>query len=145
MLDLRFFPPDYRGKYPHMFPKDIAVWEKFLDEYGPNYRGFYYDIMCGEESQQFPRWEENYRRDAIILSKLRIDAVGVKDNVLDIIEVKPRANMAAIGQILTYVEKYQKEYSPTKPLQAVLVAGAVDPNILEIAMKNNIEIYTSLG
>lgn len=141
MLDLRFFPPEYRGKYPHMFPKDVAVWERFLDKHGESYEGFYYDIMCGEESRQFPRWEENYRRDAIILSKLRIDAVGVRSDRLDIIEVKPRANMAAIGQILTYAEKYQKEYSPTKPIQAIIVAGEVDPNILGIAERNNILIY----
>ena len=141
MLDLRFFPPDYRGKYPHMFPKDIAVWERFLDKYGEDYEGFYYDIMCGEESNQFPRWEDPYERDALILSKLRVDAVGVKPNQLDIIEVKPRGNMASIGQILTYVEKYQKEYNPSKPLQAVLVCGEVDPNIVEIADKNNIVIF----
>ena len=123
-----------------MFPKDIAVWERFLDIFGKGYEGFYYDIMCGEECVQFPRWEEKYRLDAIILSKLRIDAVGVKENQLDIIEVKPRANMAAIGQILTYLEKYQSEYHPTKPLQAVLVAGEVDPNIVYIANKYNIII-----
>jgi len=138
MLDLRLFPPDYRGKYPHMFPHDVAVWERFLDKFGGLYEGFYYDIMCGEECKQFPRWEEKYRRDAIILSKLRIDAVGVRGNTLDIIEVKPRGNMAAVGQLLTYMEQYQKEYNPSQSLRAVLVCGEIDPNVLPLAEKNHI-------
>ena len=138
MLDLRLFPPDYRGKYPHMFPHDVAVWERFLDKFGGLYEGFYYDIMCGEECKQVPRWEEKYRRDAIILSKLRIDAVGVRGNTLDIIEVKPRGNMAAVGQLLTYMEQYQKEYNPSQSLRAVLVCGEIDPNVLPLAEKNHI-------
>ena len=138
MLDLRFFPPDYRGKYPHVLPKDAAVWERFLDKYGELYEGFYYDIMCGEECNQFPRWEEQYRRDAVILSKLRIDAVGVKGNTLDIIEVKPRGNMAAVGQLLTYKEQYIKEYQPTTHVRMVLVCGEIDPNIITLAEKNGI-------
>jgi hypothetical protein len=121
-----------------MFPNDIAVWERFLDKYGSLYNGFFYDVMCGEEVWQHPRWEEQYKFDAQVLSKLRIDAVGDNDARIDIIEVKPRGNMASIGQLLTYKEQYIKEYQPTKPVRMVLVCGELDSNIVPLTEKQGI-------
>lgn len=132
MLDTRIFPPDYRGKYPHMFPLDVAVWERFLDQYGSEYTGFQYDIMVGKKCRMFPRWEESYRRDAEVLSKLRIDVVGIKPSSLDIIEVKPRGNMASVGQILTYLEHYMADYGPSVPVRGLLVCGDIDQNIIPL-------------
>jgi len=135
MLDTRHFPPEYRGKYPHMFPGDVEVWERFLDKYGNLYTDFQYDIMCGKEYEQFPRWEEVYNRDAAILSKLRIDALGYRPDGIDIIEVKPRAGSAAIGQILTYKEHYDNEKTNEISTRAVIVTGQADPNLIAIAEK----------
>lgn len=138
MLDTRLFPPDFRGNYPHMFPGDVAVWERFLDKYSDLYEGFYYDVMVGKEAKMYPRWEFEYQKDAWVLSQLRIDAVGERAESTDIIEVKPRGNMAAIGQLLTYKEHYTQQYNPTKPVRMVLVCGDIDPNITPLTEKNGI-------
>jgi len=138
MLDTRLFPPDFRGKYPHMFPEDLKVWERFLDRYGSLYTGFYYDITCGEKSPRFPSWKPEYKKDAAILSRLRIDAVGVRPATIDIIEIKPRGNMAAMGQVLTYMEHYKKEYKPKMPLRGLIVCGEIDPNIITLLEKNHL-------
>lgn len=121
-----------------MFPGDVEVWERFLDKYGKIYQGFYYDVMCGKEAKMFPRWDMNYQKDAWVLSQLRIDAVGETPDTTDVIEVKPRGNMASIGQLLTYKECYISEYHPTKSVRMILVAGEIDPNILAIAEQNSI-------
>ena len=138
MLDTRFFPPDFRGKYPHMFPGDVAVWERFLDKYGSLYEGFYYDVICGKEVKMYPRWEFEYQKDAWVLSQLRIDAVGERAESTDIIEVKPRGNMASIGQLLTYKEHYINYYHPEKPVRMVLVCGDIDPNVIPLTEKQGI-------
>ena len=135
MLDTRTFPPEYRGAYPHMFPGDVAVWERFLDKYGEIYTGFQYDMMCGVECEQFPRWEEPYRKDAAVLSRLRIDAVGFRSDGIDIIEVKPRAGSQAIGQVITYVDHYVNDYKPNLRVRGVIVTGEEDRNIPPIADK----------
>ena len=138
MLDTRLFPPDFRGKYPHMFPNDIEVWERFLVKYGSLYEGFYYDVICGKETKMYPRWEFEYQKDAWVLSQLRIDAVGERAESTDIIEVKPRGNMASIGQLLTYKEHYVNDYRPTKPVRMILVVGNIDPNIIPLTEQNKI-------
>lgn len=138
MLDTRFFPPDYRGKYPHMFPRDVGVWERFLDRYGNLYQGFYYDVLCGNHTEINREHEMIYQADAYILSKLRIDAVGIRDDSIDLIEVKPRGNAGSLGQLMTYKEHYIKEYQPDKHVRMVLVAGEIDPNIIPLAEKEGI-------
>ena len=126
-----------------MFPGDVVVWVRFLDKFGKLYDGFYYDVMCGKEAKMFPRWEEPYKKDSYVLSKLRIDAVGEKADVIDVIEVKPRGNMASVGQLLTYKEHFIEEYSPKKPVKMVLVCGEIDPNIIAIAEANKI-VYSQV-
>lgn len=138
MLDTRLFPPDYRGKYPHMFPNDIAIWEGFLDKYGKLYKGFYYDVVCGKEIKMPEHLEIPYQKDAWVLSQLRIDAVGEKGDFIDIIEVKPRGNMASLGQLLTYKEHYIEEYRPQMPVRMVLVAAEIDQNIITLTEKYGI-------
>lgn len=138
MLDTRIFDPSYRGKYPHMFPRDIAVWERFLDKYGKLYKGFYYDILCGKHVELPADYDIKYATDAYLLSKLRIDALGVRDESLDLIEVKPRANAGSIGQILTYKEHFLSEYEPEMQVRMLLVAGDIDENIIPLTEKHHI-------
>lgn len=121
-----------------MFPKDVEVWERFLDKYGDLYNEFAYDVRVGKKTWVHPRWEEAYKRDAQILSKLRIDVVGHRERVIDIIEVKPRFNSAAIGQVLTYKDAFIKDFAPSKPVRAVVVAKEIDPNILPLIKDLNV-------
>lgn len=131
-------PQTGRNKYPHMFKKDIASWEKFLAKHGEDYIKFDYDVKCGEPCKIPEHWAEPYRKDAEVLSRLRIDVVGEKENGIDIIEVKPRLNQTAIGQVLTYKEWYIREHKPTKPVRAVIVAEEGNPNIEVLTRKLNI-------
>lgn len=138
MLDTRLFEPTYRGKYPHMFPRDIEVWERFLDKYGELYKGFYYDVLCGNHAELPVDYDIKYAMDAYLLSKLRIDALGVRDESYDLIEVKPRATAGAIGQLLNYKDHFEKEYEPDKPVRMLLVASEIDANIIPLTEKHHI-------
>lgn len=117
------FPPDKLFRYPHMFPLDIAIWERFLDKYAGDYLGFDYDIKVGTGTIVPNEWDDNYKRMAEILSKYRIDAVGHKTGRLEIIEVKPEASTVAIGQIVTYMELYKRDFSPSDSVTGVIVTN----------------------
>jgi hypothetical protein len=139
MQDTTQYPPKALDKYPHMFPLDEAVWERFLAKHGQDYIGFQYDVTCGITSSFYNSLAEPYKSDATILSKLRIDAVGETASTMDIIEVKPRGNMASVGQLLTYKKHYIDEYNPTKLVKLVLVCADIDPNIIPLLEQNAIE------
>jgi hypothetical protein len=121
-----------------MFPLDKIVWTNFVAKYGGQYLNFQYDVTCGLQLEVDPTWNASTVKDAQILSKLRIDAVGETPGFIDIIEVKPRGNMSAIGQLLTYETHYIKEYHPIKPTRKILVCQEIDANIAEICDANKI-------
>lgn len=112
-----------------MFPLDIEVWDRFLDEYSALYETFVYDCRVGKKTWVFPHWNSEYKKNARELSQLRIDVVGFRDSTIDIIEVKPRFSSSAIGQVLAYREAFSKDFKPDKPVRAVVVAGEIDPNL----------------
>lgn len=122
-----------------MFEKDLEVWERFLDQFGDDYENIEYDVKCGEPCKVPPHWQENYRKDAEVLSRLRIDAVGHKKDSIEIIEVKPRINQTAVGQIMVYKDLYKKDYKPTKRVDSLVVFAEPNPNIEGFLEKKGIK------
>ena len=135
------FDPIKLRKYPHMFVHDIAIWERFLDEHGKDFTGFSYDIKVGTGTTLPKKTPEEYRRMADILSRYRIDAVGFKANQIEIIEVKPEASTVAIGQVITYVDLYRRDYNPTVTIVGAIVTDRHLPDIAYLTNLHGINYY----
>jgi len=124
-----------------MFPLDIAIWERFLVQYGADYVGFDYDVKVGAGTPPRRTTSNQYRIMQAILSKFRIDAVGYRKNMLEIIEVKPRASASAIGQALTYAALYARERSTNLPVRAAIVTSRRQPDMDYLTNQFNINYY----
>ena len=125
-------------RYPHMFPLDIEIWERFLDKFSKDYLGFDYDIKVGTGAPVEPDTPDNYARMIETLSKYRIDAVGHLPGRLEIIEVKPEASTVAIGQIVTYIELYKRDFSPALPIRGVIVTDRKVGDMSYLTLKYDI-------
>lgn len=123
------FPPEKLSKYPHMFPLDIAIWERFIVEHGSEFEGFDYDIKVGTGSEVPPGSPESFARMVQILSKYRIDVVGYTGSEIVIIEVKPEASTVALGQIDAYVTLYKRDFQPQLPVIGAIVS---DKEVLDM-------------
>lgn len=136
------FPPELLRKYPHMFPKDIVIWERFLLKHANEFTGFDYDIKVGTVPKFPDGLDTGIYKAGEILWKKRIDAVGHKADELLIIEVKPNAGPSAIGQVLGYVQLYRDEIKPTQKISGLIVTDFpdLDLNRLAEAMKIQIEV-----
>lgn len=135
------FPPDKLFRYPHMFPRDIPIWDRFLDKYAELYVGFDYDIKVGTGVIVPDEWEDNYKRMAEVLSKYRVDVVGHKSGRLEIIEVKPEASTVAIGQVITYIELYKRDFSPSAAVIGVIVTDREVGDMRELTDRLGFEYY----
>jgi len=138
-------------KYPHMGPYEAYIWDQFLMKTDLRFEKIEYDVRVGKPN--VPDWlinrlrnleerlrmgDESVREEYEItlatyksisaLTKLRIDAVGHTHDLIWIFEVKPRANLLALGQLITYVNLYRIEFNPRKPIMGACVCIAVDPN-----------------
>jgi len=134
------FPPILLRKYPHMFPRDIVIWERFLLKHASKFTGFDYDIKVGSVPVFPDGFDSGIYKAGEVLWKKRIDAVGYKANEIIIIEVKPNAGASAIGQILGYIQLYRNEIKPAQKIIGMIVTDFPDIDLRKIAENNQIEV-----
>jgi len=132
-LALRKYPPAKLAKYPHMFPADIEIWERFLKRFARLYKAFAYDVKVGVGRKPLEHWEPEIKQMYLTLTKKRIDAVGFQENFIDVIEVKPSAGPSAVGQVIIYKLLFEREYSTSKEVRAVIVTDEEVPDMNELA------------
>ncbi|GAI83619.1 unnamed protein product, partial [marine sediment metagenome] len=70
----------------------------------------------------------------------RVDVVGETASTIVIFEVKPRAGMGAMGQLLNYRALYLREVRPAKPLRMMVVCERVEPDVTRTYAQYGIEI-----
>ena len=91
----------------HMAEKDIPLWASyFLSAEGQAYTAWEFDVLVGDPEEPGPFFPASLRRQALYLNALKIDAVGWFFATPTLIECKPNAGLAALGQIIGYQEWY---------------------------------------
>ena len=136
------FPPDKLTKYPHMFPLDIPIWERFIDRFGADFSGFDYDVKVGSGTKPVKGLGPKYARMQAILSKYRIDVVGFRSDSIWVIEVKPEAGTVALGQIDLYTSLYKRDFTPSLNVVGVIVTDRELPDIKEFAKAKRYKYFT---
>jgi len=127
------FAAEQLHKYPHMFPRDIEIWHKFLGIYASEYTGFDYDLKVGSGRDYSAEPDKMLRRGAFINSKKRIDAVGYQPDQITVFEVKPDATASAIGQAIAYCRLYEKEYAPSQKCVPAIATNGEVPDTRRLA------------
>lgn len=135
------YPPEKLAKYPHMFPRDIVIWERFVEKLGRLYDSFSYDVKVGTGRPENSDWSENIKRMNYILSTFRIDAVSHKGSKTTLFEVKPDAGPSAIGQILCYGELYERDKTSPETAHLAIITNRATPDIAHLCAVFNIELY----
>jgi len=118
-------------KYPHMMREDTEVWTKFLESDFIKMKGVWYDVKVGSSVLRNMDHTSLESRIADGLTRKRIDVVAAVGGGLWIIEVKPRANMYAIGQVVTYARLFAKEYSSPGEIVPVIICDSFDEDLLD--------------
>ncbi|MBA7714213.1 hypothetical protein ES703_123230 [subsurface metagenome] len=88
--------------YPHMLAEDTAVWTKYLQSPLVPIKELWYDVHVGKGIRLEPGASEMDQRIAAGITRKRIDVVCRVGGGFWVVEVKPRANMVALGQVISY-------------------------------------------
>ena len=94
------------AKYPHMKPADVRIWERFLRDHHDFFERVDYDVHVGKGAEFLSSDESTPDGRENRLYQKKIDVVGYRNDSTTLIEVKPIADVKALGQILTYKELY---------------------------------------
>lgn len=133
-------PSSHRGNYPHMSKRDVQVWNAFLDLQGTLFVWFAYDVAIGGvqiEAQDLGPveklgWQYN--------TALKIDACGLRDNEVWIIEVKPEATVSALGGAIAYTMVAEREKVFDNPLKPAIVCNYCQPDVRWAASELGVDV-----
>lgn len=134
-------PPTRQPRYPHMFPNDIGIWERFIDKHGSEFLGFLYDVKVGSGTEPVSDLQEPYSSMQATLSKYRVDVIGIKAGRFEVIEVKPSAGTSAIGQVISYLKLFVKDYQPNAKVIGAIVTDFERPDMRELCMEHGLKYY----
>ena len=129
-----------KRKYDHMKPGDVAIWERFMEKYPDAYKSVIYDLSLGQGSIIPDGTPDNLAKDFRLLGQRKIDVVGIKDDNIDIIEVKPNAGPSAVGQILNYIELYKGYIDPEAKPNALIVTDQQQRDMSQLAFNFGIKV-----
>ena len=128
-----------------MLPKDFATWTAFLERRIIDIDEVWYDVHVGRP-MMVPEGSADWMLKVIAgVSRKRIDVVTRKHVTYSVIEVKPHANMEAIGQVITYKQLFIEEFEIAGKVESVIVAMTADADILESARQQGVMLYPMMG
>ena len=123
-----------------MKPEDVTVWERYIAKNPALYESVDYDVPLGAGTPLPPGQPENMQADWLVLTRKKIDAIAYQqDGAIHLVEVKPIANMRALGQILTYQELYTAS-NPGVTTTSLVVAGKKDRELSVMFAKYGIQV-----
>ena len=123
-----------------MAKRDGQVWERFLGMMSDRFDAFSYDVALGGVLHDIPGQTPEDAIGYQYSTALKIDAVGRAEDVYWIIEVRPEANVSALGSALTYTMVCERdEVFPGKLLPTV-VCNSMQVDCLWAAQKLGIQV-----
>jgi len=120
------FNYELRHKYPHLIGEDSNIWQRFVSKYPDKFDTVDYDIHVGKGVNTDVLSEEKDKRYWAELSKKRIDIIGYKDNLITIIEVKKRATLFTLGQVLGYRFLYLLDHPEVSSVKLFIICSTID-------------------
>lgn len=129
-----------RYKYPHMQPNDVFIWERFIDANREAYEDVDYDVKVGQGAEIPSGTEENIASGFKTLTQWKIDVVGKIEGRTDIIELKPNATPAALGQVKGYEQLYLDHIDKNAITQAVLITDTLRPDMEKLAKNFGVKL-----
>ena len=124
-----------------MKPADIEVWERFISKIPTFLDRVDYDFHVGKGADFLPSNENTADGRENRLYRKKIDVVGYKKEEVWIIEVKPEANMLALGQVLSYKKIYMEERREDPTPTVAVICGSIAKEMEAVFKEHSVIIY----
>jgi len=113
-------------RYKHLLPREVAIWDAYLAEFGLPAGEVNYDVHLAPVDPAWPAW-------MIVmvhaLSTHRVDVVVERPDEVIIIEIKTRAGMGAVGQLVGYEALWLQQFGTDRPVRLVCVCEGMEADM----------------
>lgn len=127
-------------KYPHMRPREIQIWDAFIEQYGLPDGVIDYDVHLGDGVPADPAWPDWMVKMVKALSTHRLDVVVERADEVIIIEIKSVAGMSAVGQLVGYEALWLSEFGTDRPVHLVCVCEQTEADMRAVFAFYEIEV-----
>ena len=127
--------------YPHMKPRDVEIWERFISQYPDKYKQVQYDFHVGDKPDFDTTMDDGTDANQHMLYQLKIDVVAFEGNNIEIIEVKPDASPSTIGQVQGYRTLYIRDEKPKNNVSLAIVTNVERPNMRYLCQQAGVKLY----
>lgn len=132
------YPYGKRNWYPHLSAQEAEIWDRFIEKFPDAYDSVEYDIKIGPVPDFVANNEDPAMQKQAPLYRYKIDVIGYKDETIDIIELKQKAQFYTVGQVKGYWRTWSKEHSPPEPPRVLVITGEAAPEVGEVAQAEGV-------
>lgn len=137
----QFGPYVAQNRYPHMGMIDAQIWTRYIMQNPGAWDSVAYDVPCGEGTPHDTVVNAATGGDINRLYQRRIDVVAVTERAIWIIEIKPRASTASIGQVKAYAKLFKRDYAPTLPVLPLIITDELLPEMELLAQGEGVNLF----
>ena len=123
-----------------MKPADVAIWERFIESRTTFFDSVDYDFHVGEGAAFLPTGEDTPDGRENRLYQRKIDVVGYIGDAVWLVEVKPEADIYALGQIITYDDLVFKSKMFALPPKLLVISNKIMHEMKGTYAKFDIEV-----
>lgn len=116
-------------QYPHLGKYEQQIWERYVEQEGMPEGRVDYDVHLGDGARVDPDWEPWMAVMVKALSTKRADVVAESRWEVTIFEIKRRAGLSCLGQLLGYEALMTKERGSWKAVKLVAVCEELEPDM----------------
>lgn len=120
------WPPIMERTPPSFERIENEIWQRFLDGYGDSYDYFHYNVRIGEDRISEEDRKDPYKKMGEDIALKRIDAVGFRHGVWDLIEIRRHAGPGSLGQLLAYETLWLTYAGDKKPYTLTIITDHID-------------------
>lgn len=125
-------------KYPHLAAKEAPIWDRFVRQNPSFATTCDYDYTCGQPDSLPPETPEYLKKDWEYLRAWKIDVVAYKDGIPYVFEVRPRAGLNAIGEIICKASMFKEEHPSLPEPEPVILTDEERPDIKRMCFQRDI-------
>lgn len=126
--------------YPHMSVADTEIWNRYIRANPTAFDSVAYDVAIGQGAAFDTTAGGVLGGNIGRLYQKRVDVIAKKDEWLYLIELKPRASTAAVGQIQAYAAIFERDYPEYKNIKLLIITDSAMPDLDFVAERGGVEV-----
>jgi len=126
-------------RFQHLRTDEIIIFKRWLILHEKEWEQYDFDVHVGV-GVEMPEAGEKYSTMYKRLTQKRIDVVAKRPREIMLIEIRPRTDHTALGNLLAYRDLFLRDFKPTEHVGLLVVSDEVSADDRYALEKNGVVV-----